>query len=373
MAIGDKKPVVMEFDRAVPGGVATLDKSGKLADDQRPDYKTSQVEGLDKALSRLGDEVTALQTGKQDKLTGSPGQLIGIGDDGEAQATVYPSSRNMLDNAHWMDKDCIINQRNEDEYTAESTNMYTIDRWYLQDVGGKITVESDGIVLSCNGSYAHFIQIIEPKLIDQQITFSVMLGDNTVYSVTVVATSGEGQKGSLVIIPGGYFFIYRYGKGLGVAIRVDSGNSVHLKAAKLELGPVQTLAHKEGDTWVLNDQPPNYALELAKCQRYYQQSWVGSPLSSTNKPADRLTKPAMTSARLESVRFPVTMRANPTVTLYSGVTFTENAVAEWESDSTIEGCVALYTGPNGFLPTLQKPDFEKGNFYSFFYTASADL
>lgn len=40
MAIGDKKTVVMEFDRAVPGGVATLDKFGKLAEGQRPDGVT---------------------------------------------------------------------------------------------------------------------------------------------------------------------------------------------------------------------------------------------------------------------------------------------------------------------------------------------
>lgn len=38
---------------------------------------------------------------------------------------------------------------------------------------------------------------------------------------------------------------------------------------KLELGPVQTLAHKdENGNWILNDPPPNKALELAKCQRY---------------------------------------------------------------------------------------------------------
>ena len=40
---------------------------------------------------------------------------------------------------------------------------------------------------------------------------------------------------------------------------------------KLELGPVQTLAHKdENGNWILNDPPPNKALELAKCQRYFR-------------------------------------------------------------------------------------------------------
>ena len=41
-------------------------------------------------------------------------------------------------------------------------------------------------------------------------------------------------------------------------------------AAKLELGAQQTLAHQDADgRWVLNDPPPNKALELANCQRYY--------------------------------------------------------------------------------------------------------
>lgn len=44
-----------------------------------------------------------------------------------------------------------------------------------------------------------------------------------------------------------------------------------IHAAKLELGSTQTLAHQdENGNWVLNDPPPNKALELAKCQRYYQ-------------------------------------------------------------------------------------------------------
>lgn len=42
-------------------------------------------------------------------------------------------------------------------------------------------------------------------------------------------------------------------------------------AVKLELGEVQTLARQDsGGNWILNDPPPNYGLELLKCQRYYQ-------------------------------------------------------------------------------------------------------
>ena len=44
---------------------------------------------------------------------------------------------------------------------------------------------------------------------------------------------------------------------------------------KLELGPVQTLAHKdENGNWILNDPPPNKVLELAKCQRYFERLYL---------------------------------------------------------------------------------------------------
>lgn len=51
MAIGNKKPVVMEFDKAVPNGVATLDEFGKLKNEQRPDYSISQVTELQEKLN----------------------------------------------------------------------------------------------------------------------------------------------------------------------------------------------------------------------------------------------------------------------------------------------------------------------------------
>ena len=64
--------------------------------------------------------------------------------------------------------------------------------------------------------------------------------------------------------------------------------SFHAYAAKLEPGRYQTLAHKEGDAWVLNE-IPDYATELLKCQRYFRvidQLNTYSPQSSTYVPAN---------------------------------------------------------------------------------------
>ena len=53
------------------------------------------------------------------------------------------------------------------------------------------------------------------------------------------------------------------------SIRTYTTEKWVIKAVKLELGAQQTLAHQDAEgSWVLNDPPPNKALELAKCQRY---------------------------------------------------------------------------------------------------------
>lgn len=89
---------------------------------------------------------------------------------------------------------------------------------------------------------------------------------------------------------------------------VRAGGRIKPIAAKLELGSVQTLAHKEGDTWVLNDPPPDLALELAKCQRYYYRctGW------------HYLLKNWSANSQTVTIDFPTIMRAAPAITLVSG-------------------------------------------------------
>ena len=90
---------------------------------------------------------------------------------------------------------------------------------------------------------------------------------------------------------------------------LNIGDYLDIKAMKLELGPVQTLAHKEGDNWVLNDPPPNKALELAKCQKYQQELVVPNTTYSFIAVGNATTN----NTAFFSVPIPTTMRANPTV------------------------------------------------------------
>ena len=87
----------------------------------------------------------------------------------------------------------------------------------------------------------------------------------------------------------------------------NSGASINLIAAKLELGPVQTLAHQDAEgNWVLHDPPPNFQQELTKCQRYQYMTNASSRWARASKITD--------SVIYFDVACPATMRANPTIT-----------------------------------------------------------
>lgn len=140
------------------------------------------------------------------------------------------SNPNILDN-WWFVKP--INQYGETSYTSSMRiNGYTIDRWKLLD--GTLTVEEDGVVL--NGTLAQMLE----NAPSGTVTGTVLTEDGPI---------------SATYSPENKTFSFK-------------AENKKLIAAKLELGSVQTLCHYENDKWVLNDPPPNYPTELAKCQRY---------------------------------------------------------------------------------------------------------
>ena len=198
------------------------------------------------------------------------------------------SNSNLLENGYFADP---INQRGQTEYRTENGQVaYTIDRWiigwsaYTKISTGGVDITSD------------FYQKLPPEVLafiaGKEVTIS-LLTDKSLYSSTGIydGTTSVGGGGPVVLSP-------YYGGSPCFAIFGEASNYETLIAAKLELGPVQTLAHKEGDTWVLNDPPPNKALELAKCQRYMR---VINPSNTVGL--------AMNGA----INVPIEMRANPTI------------------------------------------------------------
>ena len=198
-----------------------------------------------------------------------------------------------------------VNQRGKTEYSSAG---YTIDRWRL--AGDELAMSlSDGITIShTKGKWTRIIQPIEgsEQLAGRRVTLSVMAsGSATFYILFFLngASTGIGASGlqasereipfnTTVLLPEDLI-------SLEVAFGVYSGSDtgiLNLRAAKLELGAIQTLANQDANgNWVLSDPPPDKGLELLKCQRYYQL------FSSADKIPSNL------------IDYRPTMRANPAI------------------------------------------------------------
>lgn len=193
------------------------------------------------------------------------------------------SNENLLDNWYFADP---INQQGQTEYTGNG--QYTVDRWYLRGLeGSRIAVSSEGITFARQEGETETLiaQVFEDNefqaLVGKQVTLSFLTGGNELGSVTLIVDPESTMETIRAKTTNCHALLYKWSNSKEGKLQVIIGasclssNSAALQdtivAVKLELGPVQTLAHKEGDTWVLNDPPPNKALELAKCQRYYHR------------------------------------------------------------------------------------------------------
>lgn len=190
------------------------------------------------------------------------------------------SNENLLDNWYFPD---LINQRGKAEYTSTS-QTYFVDRWKFHAGGGTYNVTTNQFTAVAK-TWSGIIQYVEApdRLIGKRLTFSfiwsadipitiriagiVNSSSNVIVTKKIPAHEINEMYSVTGIVPNGITALTVQIFNSDSSSSVQSGIMTPI-AAKLELGPVQTLAHKEGDTWVLNDPPPNKALELAKCQRY---------------------------------------------------------------------------------------------------------
>lgn len=180
------------------------------------------------------------------------------------------SNPNLLDNWYLADP---INQRGQIKYTDDrNSGVYSIDRW---EVGWLGTIEvHDGFIRIVGGPQKGSVFNLQQKLEQAKklngriVTASIMYShshENIWFGLWDQFASLPNTNGNIGVLSTTKI----YHEGETFAIMATSENAtIDIYAVKLELGPVQTLAHKEGDTWVLNDPPPDKALELAKCQQY---------------------------------------------------------------------------------------------------------
>ena len=160
-------------------------------------------------------------------------------------AVKYRSNPNLLDNWYFCNP---INQREKTEYAADLGVSYCIDRWKQNSSGVKINSGSISI-----GGAGGIFQILEypDLLVGHTITFSVLTADNKLYYGSTVFGKTDfifSRTDNLLVLYNAYF------NGFQISPQ-EAGATRDILAAKLELGDAQTLAHKEGDKWVLNEIP----------------------------------------------------------------------------------------------------------------------
>lgn len=166
---------------------------------------------------------------------------------------------NLLDNWYFGNP---VNQRGQTEYT---TTGYTVDRWKL-DVGGAVTLEDGCICLKKSGTYWGEYFADFDQFIGMTLTGSVLLSDGTLRTGSFVYNGSVNQAQTFFSSELG-FYIQKLSNSQTQCEINSLVDNVKIKAAKLELGDTQTLAHKENGVWVLNE-IPDFGEQLARCQRY---------------------------------------------------------------------------------------------------------
>lgn len=183
---------------------------------------------------------------------------------------------NLLDNWFFGNP---VNQRGQVEYTE---NGYIIDRW--KSGVKKAFVANKYITLQSNGTYSQIFQPFELQLAGKVVTMSALINTHSGHNVGMLLYDYANDKSyspdfivattanQWMVVSTSFRVADNAPDKLNLIFypdRTEAGDqTVDILAAKLELGSTQTLAHKEGDKWVLNE-IPDYGDQLRRCQRYY--------------------------------------------------------------------------------------------------------
>lgn len=266
--------------------------------------------------------------------------------------TVNP---NLLDNWYFGNP---VNQRGHTEYSG---NEYTVDRW-TQGFDGTLTstLTDDGIkiVAGNDGTYKNFEQRLLDVPTNSTFTLSFLVDNYTSVNQIYVGI-GIGQfdiKDNLISLTfkTGSSILGR--KSFGIQVKI--GKTATIKAAKLELGPTQTLAHLENGNWVLNE-IPKYEDILSNCQRYAFN--VFNPDENYEILGSGFAMDA--NQFFCFIPIPVTLRGKPTIK-YSGV-FTAVRNTGASNGIVINAMVVDHVSNNGVsIICTGTASFEVGAYYA---------
>lgn len=213
---------------------------------------------------------------------------------------------------------------------------YTVDRWLALSPGTVVTVQSGYVRIAPPAdNYFGWMNYFEAdSLLGQTVTFSALCrytGSGGAILPYITAYIGDNQySGSAQINQTtwqciSFTFTFSADKpsdgrfGFNVVAMQNFG--VDIKAAKLELGTQQTLAHQdENGVWQLNE-IPDYGEQLRRCQRYFVNFNPYKMPYFTMPPAVA----SNTYHAYSAVTLPVAMRAQPVVAYRGNIVLSQDA------------------------------------------------
>lgn len=236
---------------------------------------------------------------------------------------------NLLDNWYFGRP---VNQRGKTSYTGIG---YGIDRWKIDiDTGSEVSI-NNGLTIKNAGSYiGQYFDRLFDSLDGIPITGSIILSSGHLLTGTLIYKSIINQSQIFFSDSAGGVSMYvnALSNTLTQVELATLKDNVSILAAKLELGPTQTLAHREGDRWVINE-VPDYGEQLRRCQRYFAYFSKFTAVSG---------RAANTNSCQFVVPIPVTLRDKPVIS--------DTNVANWRVQDaagkyiTITGIHAYPTG-----------------------------
>lgn len=275
-------------------------------------------------------------------------------------------SGNLLRNSNFRRKSLVVNQRGEDVYEGVG---YGIDGWKNTRKESVQTLEEDGWVIhDTDGGLGQYRQVIEEAeaLNGVELTASVLVEIRTGGPFQIGFYSSAYHCPDAAPLSAGIHLLTYTETMTDITSTLQyfispRATNAKIIACQLEPGDRQTLARKDaGGAWVLNNPTPNMALELLKCQRYFENGI--DVVDMYSEPTIDHTYP-----------FKVTKRARPVCTLYSmngtrGYISYHTAEGEWidhpasiSTTTTFGARIIAKNLPNSF-----------GN-YGFHLEANSDL
>ena len=268
--------------------LAALEKQMAAWIDQQPTtYYTHQYSGeeIDESVGVTQDTVPTLVRpnlldnwyfGRPVDQRGGMLQLAGtmLYSDAACTQAMFPSTKTtsiikVSDIAAHPSDDSTVYVKLADCVRGYTGNGYTVDRWKLTYGNGQISIKDEQVSLL--GSGMNFSQILDENvykpLRGKTVTLSIIgRGDCQIVSEDAPSSYHAAFINSDVFTLASFSFLTKSDSDRFMFhIKPNTSNPVDVLAAKLELGPTQTLAHQENGVWVMNE-VPDYGEQLRRCQ-----------------------------------------------------------------------------------------------------------